>query len=185
MISAIALLLAFPSLQSQEPLPGEKLDPSAYAGGWIETMAEVVARENARTEPYPEYPRGRNGAQGTWTIPSLRWTSFPHSGEHYAAVKWGDTRIGIGFRQAADLQGVWLARHMHVNARTTGVRPGRYLGARQGRATRCVDERTGRMLTMKNPCIILEDIVCEGAFQANCPREFVCWWREIWLERAS
>jgi hypothetical protein len=55
----------------------------------------------------------------------------------------------------------------------------------KARATRCVDERTGRMLTMKNPCIILENIVCEGAFQANCPREFVCWWREIWLERVS
>jgi hypothetical protein len=53
----------------------------------------------------------------------------------------------------------------------------------KARATRCVDERTGRMLTMKNPCIILEEIVCEGAFSANCPREFVCWWREIWLER--
>ncbi len=53
----------------------------------------------------------------------------------------------------------------------------------KARATRCLDERTGRMLIMKNPCIILEDIVCEGAFSANCPREFVCWWREIWLER--
>ena len=53
----------------------------------------------------------------------------------------------------------------------------------KARATRCVDEKTGRMLTMKSPCIILEDIVCEGAFSANCPREFVCWWREIWLER--
>ena len=55
----------------------------------------------------------------------------------------------------------------------------------KARATRCVDERTGRMLTMKNPCIILEDIVCEGAFTANCPREYVCWWREIWLEDGS
>lgn len=55
----------------------------------------------------------------------------------------------------------------------------------KARATRCIDERTGRMLTMKNPCIILEDIVCEGAFTANCPREFVCWWREIWLERLA
>jgi hypothetical protein len=55
----------------------------------------------------------------------------------------------------------------------------------KARATRCVDERTGRMLIMKNPCIILEDIVCEGAFSANCPREFVCWWREIWLERVA
>jgi hypothetical protein len=53
----------------------------------------------------------------------------------------------------------------------------------KARANRCVDEKTGRMLTMKNPCIILEDIVCEGAFSANCPREFICWWREIWLER--
>ena len=55
----------------------------------------------------------------------------------------------------------------------------------KARANRCVDEQTGRMLTMKNPCIILEDIVCEGAFSANCPREFVCWWREIWLERVG
>lgn len=55
----------------------------------------------------------------------------------------------------------------------------------RARATRCVDERTGRMLTMKNPCIILEDIVCEGAFTANCPREYTCWWREIWLERVG
>lgn len=55
----------------------------------------------------------------------------------------------------------------------------------KARAHRCVDEKTGRMLTMKNPCIILEDIVCEGAFTANCPREFVCWWREVWLERVE
>ena len=53
----------------------------------------------------------------------------------------------------------------------------------KARAHRCVDERSGRMLTMKNPCIILEDIVCEGAYMANCPRQYVCWWREIWLER--
>jgi hypothetical protein len=55
----------------------------------------------------------------------------------------------------------------------------------KARAHKVVDEKTGRMLTMKNPCIILEDIVCEGAFNANCPREFVCWWREIWLERVE
>ena len=55
----------------------------------------------------------------------------------------------------------------------------------KARARRCVDEKSGRMLVMQNPCIILEDIVCEGAFAANCPREFVCWWREIWLERVE
>jgi hypothetical protein len=55
----------------------------------------------------------------------------------------------------------------------------------KARANRCVDERSGRMLTMKNPCIILENVVCEGAYTANCPREYVSWWREIWLERTS
>jgi hypothetical protein len=55
----------------------------------------------------------------------------------------------------------------------------------KARANRVVDEKTGRLLTMKNPCIILEDIVCEGAFTFNCPREYVCWWREIWLERVD
>ncbi len=55
----------------------------------------------------------------------------------------------------------------------------------KARAHRVVDEKSGRLLTMKNPCIILEDIVCEGAFTMNCPREYVCWWREVWLERVE
>jgi hypothetical protein len=53
----------------------------------------------------------------------------------------------------------------------------------QARVERCIDEKTGRMLTMKSPCIILEDIFCAGVYNANCPREFVPFWREIWLER--
>ena len=55
----------------------------------------------------------------------------------------------------------------------------------KARATRCLDERSGRMLTMSNPCIILEDVACEGAYSANCPREYMSWWREIWLERVD
>jgi hypothetical protein len=53
----------------------------------------------------------------------------------------------------------------------------------QSRVERCIDERTGEMLTMKNPCIVLEGIVCAGAFNVSCPREFIPFWREIWLER--
>jgi hypothetical protein len=51
------------------------------------------------------------------------------------------------------------------------------------RVDRCIDEKSGRMLTMKSPCIILENVVCAGAYKGNCPREFVPFWREIWLER--
>lgn len=55
----------------------------------------------------------------------------------------------------------------------------------RARVDRCLDEKTGRMLRMKNPCIILEDVVCAGVYNANCPREFVPFWREIWLERVE
>lgn len=53
------------------------------------------------------------------------------------------------------------------------------------RVERCIDEKTGRMLSMKNPCIALEGVVCEGVYHANCPRAFIPFWREIWLERVD
>jgi hypothetical protein len=53
------------------------------------------------------------------------------------------------------------------------------------RVDRCIDEKTGRMLQMKSPCIVLEGVVCAGVYNANCPREFVPFWREIWLERVG
>nr|WP_236714837.1 hypothetical protein [Nonomuraea pusilla] len=55
----------------------------------------------------------------------------------------------------------------------------------QARVERCIDERTGRLLTMKSPCITLENVVCQGVHSLNCPREFVPFWREIWLERVT
>jgi hypothetical protein len=55
----------------------------------------------------------------------------------------------------------------------------------QSRVQRCIDESTGAMLTMKYPCIVLENIVCAGAFNVSCPREFIPFWREIWLERVD
>ena len=55
----------------------------------------------------------------------------------------------------------------------------------QARVERCIDEPTGRMLTMKTPCVILENNVCSGAFNLSCPREFLPFWREIWLERVE
>lgn len=53
------------------------------------------------------------------------------------------------------------------------------------RVDRVIDEQTGRMLQMKNPCIVLADIFCEGAYSASCPRAFIPFWREIWLERVD
>ena len=50
------------------------------------------------------------------------------------------------------------------------------------RVQQVIDEKTGRMMHMKNPCIVLENLICEGAYNANCPRAWICFWREIWLE---
>lgn len=53
------------------------------------------------------------------------------------------------------------------------------------RVHRIIDEKTGRMLLMKSPCIVLEAVVCGGVYTASCPRAFYPFWREIWLERVE
>jgi hypothetical protein len=52
------------------------------------------------------------------------------------------------------------------------------------RVHRIIDEKTGYMLNMKTPCIILEGVVCNGEFHRLCPRAIFHYWRECWLTRA-
>ena len=54
------------------------------------------------------------------------------------------------------------------------------------RVTKIIEEKHGRMVQMKNPCIILEDVVCKARYsncRMFCPREIYPYWREVWLER--
>jgi hypothetical protein len=51
------------------------------------------------------------------------------------------------------------------------------------RVERVIDERTGRLLRLKRPGIVLEDVTCRGAYHRCCPRADYPFWREIWLER--
>jgi hypothetical protein len=48
-----------------------------------------------------------------------------------------------------------------------------------------VDEKTGKMIDMKNPCIVLEGVVCKSDFHRLCPRAIYSYWRENWLMRVS
>jgi hypothetical protein len=55
------------------------------------------------------------------------------------------------------------------------------------RVERLIDERTGRMLQMKSPCIVLEGPACSSEYSAGrlfCPRAIQPYFREIWLRRA-
>ena len=51
------------------------------------------------------------------------------------------------------------------------------------RVERIIDEKTGRMVRLQNPCIVLEGVVCTADYHRLCPRGVYPYWREIWLER--
>ncbi|MFN0155199.1 MAG: hypothetical protein ACKVUT_12560 [Gaiella sp.] len=58
----------------------------------------------------------------------------------------------------------------------------------RGRVTRLIDEHSGRMLELKNDCVLLEDMYCPGEYSIGvwfCPRDFYHYWREAWLKRCD
>ncbi len=58
----------------------------------------------------------------------------------------------------------------------------------KARVTTFLDEKTRKLVTVKNPCIILENVFCQSRYsncRMMCPRSILSWWREIWLERVE
>jgi hypothetical protein len=58
----------------------------------------------------------------------------------------------------------------------------------RGRISRIIDDKTGKMLTLKNECIVLDGVVCQAKYNKGmifCPRATFPYWREIWLERVQ
>ncbi len=56
------------------------------------------------------------------------------------------------------------------------------------RIDRFIDERTGKMTTLKTPAVILDGVWCQARFsecRMFCPRSIYSWWREVWLERVE
>jgi hypothetical protein len=56
------------------------------------------------------------------------------------------------------------------------------------RVKRIVNEKTGKIIEIKNACIMLEGVVCGARYsecRLFCPRAIYSYWREIWLERVS
>lgn len=64
---------------------------------------------------------------------------------------------------------------------------GRTLQVRQ-RVERIIDEKTGKMIRLKTPAVILEEAYCQARYcewRKFCPRAIFTYWREVWLERAD
>lgn len=58
----------------------------------------------------------------------------------------------------------------------------------QMRVDRLINEVSGRMMVMKNPCIQLEGVYCRAECtpkRLGCPRASNTYWREIWLRRVD
>jgi len=53
------------------------------------------------------------------------------------------------------------------------------------RVDRIIHESTGRMVVMKTPCLMLENVLATGEFLRLCPQHEYIFWREIWLKRAQ
>lgn len=52
------------------------------------------------------------------------------------------------------------------------------------RVERIINEKTGEMMEMPNPCIVLDNVVCSGNYSMErmfCPRAIYPYFREIWL----
>jgi hypothetical protein len=48
-----------------------------------------------------------------------------------------------------------------------------------------IDEKTGRMLTIRRDTVILDGVICRGDYHRSCPRAIYPYWREAWLRRVE
>jgi hypothetical protein len=57
-----------------------------------------------------------------------------------------------------------------------------------GRVERIIDEKSGRLIQLKNDAIILDNVACQARYakcRLFCSRSIYPYWREIWLERVD
>jgi hypothetical protein len=56
------------------------------------------------------------------------------------------------------------------------------------RVEKIINEKSGHMMVLPNPCIVMDGVVCSGNYSLNrmfCPRAIYPYFREIWLKRAD
>ncbi len=53
------------------------------------------------------------------------------------------------------------------------------------RVNRQIDEKSGKLITFKNPCIALDGVTATAEYHEFAPLDERIYWREIWLERIA
>jgi len=81
--------------------------------------------------------------------------------------------LTVGYRN----RGLWFDAEM---LRFCG---GEYRVAR--RVQTLIAEKSGKLISLSSPCVILDGVTASGEYLAFCPQNESILWREIWLERES
>jgi hypothetical protein len=80
----------------------------------------------------------------------------------------------------------WHNRGMYFDSEQVPFCNGTYRVLR--RVEKLIDERTGKLVRLKNDAMILDGVVCEARYakcRRFCSRAIYPYWREIWLERVE
>jgi hypothetical protein len=122
----------------------------------------------------------RGGADFPLTAPMLAEGPTPSLTLDLKAGEWVEVRdkieIGLTLVKAHN-RGMWFGRETLRFCN----QPFRV----QGRVERIIHERTGGMIHLGTPGVILEQVCGSGEFLRLCPQNEYVFWREIWLRRVD
>jgi len=122
LLLAVGLLLPASPSQAQVRVKGESLDPSAFGQSRIESMEMALERNKEMSGSVRPSMKDLMGHRGIWQVPDRQASFHPHSGEHYATNKWGDTHMAIRFPGKVNVAGAYFAGQGDRSVWTSGVR---------------------------------------------------------------
>ena len=104
-------------------------------------------------------------------------------------------RVDLGLREGDSIivrSREEIAATLDVNGRNRGLWFDRDMLKHCGRqhhvhriVERIIDDATGRMLSMKTPCLVMDSVTASGEFMRFCPQHDYPFWREAWLQRVD
>ncbi len=122
---ATASLYTTAAIAESERISAVKLTPDQLGVGYVESMAEVLARDAELAEAQAMadgHDAKTTPKHGAWFVPGRRTTARTHSGQHNLVNKYGDTRMGITFPDLVDLKGAYFSGQENQAIWAKGIR---------------------------------------------------------------
>jgi len=133
---------------------------------------------------YDMFQRIRGGTPYPW-----RWGKIPKGTRTPSAkldLQPGEVVKIRSYREILEtLDETWHNRGMYFDAEAVPFCDRDYPVL--ARVEKIINEKTGKMMRLKNDAIILDGVACEARYakcRRFCPRSIYPYWREIWLSRA-